>query len=112
MFGIIFFLALFISVISLFITLFTNNGLYFLDIIWILIIFFPLYGICNSLGWAGSSDGIITTTNVLIYMFKSFFYIFKFLYIHMEIISISLLLIFYSIAVTFQIISRNTKTIK
>ena len=113
MFGTVFFLFLFISVIIQFLGMFTkDNAIYSLGGIVLMISYFPLYGIFKLLGWAGSSNGTNAITNGLIYIFKSIFYIFKFFLVHIKIISISSLLIFCFIAVIFSIIDNKPKTIK
>ena len=113
MFGTIFFLVLFISVIGLFISLFNKDeGAYFLGSIALLVAYFPLYGVVKLLGWAGSSKGTEAITNGLIYIFKSIFCAFRFLLVHIKIISISSLLIFCFIAFICPIIFNKTKTIK
>lgn len=54
MFGTIFLLILFISIIGLFISIFTEDkGAYFLGGICLLVAYFILYGILKLLGWDG-----------------------------------------------------------
>jgi hypothetical protein len=88
MFGTVFYLILFISVLIIFIGNFTKKPIFLLGIV-LLIAYFPVYGILKLLNWLGSGNGYPAIAN-------EFIYIFKFLLVHIKVISISsaLILIF------------------
>jgi len=104
MFGTIFYLILFISVLIIFIGNFTKKPIFLLGVV-LLVSYFPVYGIFKFLNWAGSNKGSQSITN-------EFIYIFNFLLVHIKVISISSALILIFVLCMCPILYSKIKIVK
>ena len=104
MFGTIFYLILFISVLIIFIGNFTKKPIFVLGVL-LLISYFPVYGILKLVNWAKTAIGSQTIANQFIYMFK-------FLLAHIKVISISSALILIFVLCMCPIVFSKIKIVK